>query len=81
MLFLSCSLFVCNHGAPGGIRTLDLPVRSRALYPLSYRRIFCVLQYFITTGKGCQHFLTRNFQIFFLRNFIFYYCKDLSSLV
>ena len=26
-------------GAPGGIRTLDLPVRSRALYPLSYKRI------------------------------------------
>ena len=25
-------------GAPGGIRTLDLPVRSRALYPLSYKR-------------------------------------------
>ena len=27
-------------GAPRGIRTLDLPVRSRALYPLSYGRIF-----------------------------------------
>ena len=26
-------------GAPGEIRTLDLPVRSRALYPLSYGRI------------------------------------------
>ena len=29
-------------GAPGGIRTLDLPVRSRALYPLSYKRIPCL---------------------------------------
>ena len=26
-------------GAPGEIRTHDLPVRSRALYPLSYKRI------------------------------------------
>ena len=26
-------------GAPGGVRTHDLPVRSRALYPLSYGRI------------------------------------------
>ena len=30
---------VCFVGAPGEIRTLDLPVRSRALYPLSYGRI------------------------------------------
>ncbi len=29
---------VCLFGAPGEIRTLDLPVRSRALYPLSYGR-------------------------------------------
>ena len=28
-------------GAPGRIRTCDLPVRSRALYPLSYKRIWC----------------------------------------
>ena len=27
------------HGAPDRIRTYDLPVRSRALYPLSYRRV------------------------------------------
>ena len=27
-------------GAPREIRTLDLPVRSRALYPLSYGRIW-----------------------------------------
>ena len=27
-------------GAPGRIRTCDLPVRSRALYPLSYKRIY-----------------------------------------
>ncbi len=27
---------VLFSGVPGGIRTLDLPVRSRALYPLSY---------------------------------------------
>ena len=26
-------------GAPGRIRTCDLPVRSRALYPLSYKRM------------------------------------------
>lgn len=30
---------VCFVGAPREIRTLDLPVRSRALYPLSYGRI------------------------------------------
>ena len=29
----------CRVGAPGGIRTCDLPVRSRALYPLSYKRV------------------------------------------
>ena len=29
-----------QYGALGGIRTHDLPVRSRALYPLSYKRIF-----------------------------------------
>ena len=28
-----------RRGAPGRIRTCDLPVRSRALYPLSYKRI------------------------------------------
>lgn len=28
-----------RSGAPGRIRTCDLPVRSRALYPLSYKRI------------------------------------------
>ena len=28
-----------KFGAPGRIRTCDLPVRSRALYPLSYKRI------------------------------------------
>ena len=35
----STALAVLFSGAPGGIRTLDLPVRSRALYPLSYKRI------------------------------------------
>ena len=29
-----------RFGAPDRIRTYDLPVRSRALYPLSYRRIW-----------------------------------------
>ena len=29
-------------GAPGGIRTHDLPVRSRALYPLSYGRTYSI---------------------------------------
>ena len=33
------SMGVCFVGAPREIRTLDLPVRSRALYPLSYGRI------------------------------------------
>ena len=30
---------VLFSGAPGRIRTCDLPVRSRALYPLSYKRV------------------------------------------
>ena len=29
----------CFIGAPRRIRTFDLPVRSRALYPLSYGRV------------------------------------------
>ena len=33
-------------GAPGGIRTHDLPVRSRALYPLSYGRLFRAQLYY-----------------------------------
>ncbi len=31
---------VSRFGAPGRIRTCDLPVRSRALYPLSYGRVY-----------------------------------------
>ena len=38
--FLRAASILCNlSGAPWGIRTLDLPVRSRALYPLSYKRV------------------------------------------
>ena len=33
-------------GAPGRIRTCDLPVRSRALYPLSYGRVYLRLIYY-----------------------------------
>ena len=43
-------------GAPGRIRTCDLPVRSRALYPLSYKRMhtFNVLDYFSPSVLNCQ---------------------------
>ena len=40
-------------GAPGGIRTLDLPVRSRALYPLSYKRIRVLYPYPIIIAQKC----------------------------
>ena len=47
---------VFRFGAPGGIRTCDLPVRSRALYPLSYKRIQSVFRliYISTTLLICQ---------------------------
>ena len=35
------------YGAPGRIRTCDLPVRSRALYPLSYKRVSRILLTYI----------------------------------
>ena len=45
-------------GAPGRIRTCDLPVRSRALYPLSYGRklytVFLTPNYNSTTCSKCQ---------------------------
>ncbi len=49
---------VFRFGAPGGIRTCDLPVRSRALYPLSYKRIQSVFRpiYISTTLAVCQHY-------------------------
>lgn len=39
-LLLQWQFFTLPPGAPDRIRTYDLPVRSRALYPLSYRRIW-----------------------------------------
>ena len=50
---------VCFVGAPREIRTLDLPVRSRALYPLSYGRIAApstpgTLIYCSHPGPKCQ---------------------------
>ena len=38
-------------GAPGRIRTCDLPVRSRALYPLSYGRVYLLNASNILTHK------------------------------
>lgn len=55
--FVSCEL--SKSGAPGRIRTCDLPVRSRALYPLSYKRMhFRVLDYFNHWRVKCQAPLT-----------------------
>ena len=54
------------YGAPGRIRTCDLPVRSRALYPLSYKRmsVFIRLIYNITKWTKCQEDLN-TFLLFF----------------
>ena len=38
-------------GAPSRIRTCDLPVRSRALYPLSYGRVYLLNATNILTHK------------------------------
>ena len=55
-----------SFGAPGRIRTCDLPVRSRALYPLSYKRIFAVLEYYTTRFCACQALFYFFFAIFIL---------------
>ena len=44
-------------GAPGGVRTHDLPVRSRALYPLSYGRIVLPFACRKTLTQGDDSFL------------------------
>ncbi len=45
-------------GAPERIRTSDQSVRSRVLYPLSYRRILNSVFYFTTSVLVCQELCT-----------------------
>ena len=54
-------------GAPGGIRTLDLPVRSRALYPLSYKRKFFCAWVLYHTSYWMSTVLRQNFSKFIRR--------------
>jgi hypothetical protein len=54
------SILSALYGAPGGIRTPDLLVRSQSLYPTELLAHFIKLYYYNTLDNKCQE----NFIIF-----------------
>ncbi len=64
---------VSCFGAPGRIRTCDLPVRSRALYPLSYGRVYLLNALYIISHK--KQIVNRFFNFFNLLFLPRFACK------
>ena len=88
MVFLSCSLFVCNHGRGDGIRTHDLLVPNQARYHLRYasiqkackcrpRHYLSAIRTLTGAGDGRAHFLMRRIRAEALVKFC---CKQRTVL-